>query len=90
MKGINIGLFAVAATVMTAATLYADTVAWWHFDEQAPGTTANSGVVTESISGTTATSYWIEGGSVKNADSPYRPAFGPAFPDLAVYDPVTR
>ena len=45
MKGISIGTFAVAATVMTAATLPADTVAWWHFDEQAPGTTANSGVV---------------------------------------------
>ena len=89
MKGMNIGLFAVAATVMTAATLHADTVAWWHFDEQAPGTTANSGVVTESISGTTATSYWIDSNSVKQTSSPYRPGFGPALPDLAVYDPVS-
>ena len=89
MKGISMVTFAVAATVMTAATLHADTVAWWHFDEEAPGTTAISGVVTESISGTTATSYWIDSNSVKQTSSPYRPAFGPAFSGLAVYDPVS-
>ena len=52
---------AVAMAVMLlASTAAADTVAWWHFDEEAPGTVATSGVVTESISGTTATSYWID------------------------------
>ena len=80
---------AVAMAVMLlASTAAADTVAWWHFDEEAPGTVATSGVVTESISGTTATSYWIDSNSVKQTSSPYRPAFGPAFSGLAVYDPV--
>ena len=85
MKRMIISMFAA----VVAATTFADTVAWWHFDEWAPGSTATSGVVTESISGTTATSYWINSNSVKNADSPYRPAFGPAFTGLAVYDPVS-
>ena len=85
MKRMVISMFAA----VVAATTFADTVAWWHFDEEAPGTTANSGVVTESISGTTATSYWINSNSVKQTSSPYRPAFGPAFTGLAVYDPVS-
>ena len=85
MKRMIISMFAA----VVAATTFADTVAWWHFDEEAPGTTANSGVVTESISGTTATSYWINSNSVQQTSSPYRPAFGPAFTSLVVYDPVS-
>ena len=87
-KEIIVRMFAVALA-MGAAVSHADTVAWWHFDEEAPGTVATSGVVTESISGTTATSYWIDSNSVKQTSSPYRPAFGPAFSGLAVYDPVS-
>ena len=52
-KGI-ISSFAAVAAAMTATTAFADTVAWWHFDEEAPGTVATSGVVTESISDATA------------------------------------
>ena len=82
------GICALGAVMLLAATSHAGTVAWWHFDEADPGTTATSGVVAESVSGTTATSYWIESNSVKQTSSPYRPAFGPAFTGLAVYDPV--
>ena len=89
MKGSISSMFAAAAAAMATAISHADTVAWWHFDEQDAGTTANSGVVTESVSGTKATSYMIEGASVQQTNSPYRPAFGRAFPGLAVYDPVS-
>lgn len=82
-----IDTFALAATAMIAATSYAGTVAWWHFDEEAPGTTATSGVVKESISGATATSYTITSNKVEQIDS-YRPVFWRTFPGLAVYDPV--
>jgi len=88
MKGISIGTFAIAATVMTAATLPAGTVAWWHFDERAPGTTATSGVVVDSVSGTTATAYSINA-STPNETGSYRPVFARAFPGLVVYDPVS-
>ena len=77
------------AAMLLASTAAADTVAWWHFDEEAPGTMANSGVVTESISGTTAASYTAWSNQVSSTDHTYFPAFGPAFTSLAVYDPVT-
>ena len=83
-----IDTFAFAATAMIAATSFADTVAWWHFDEQAPGTTATSDVITESISGAKATSYTITSNKVEQIDA-YRPVFWRTFPDLAVCDPVT-
>ena len=73
----------ILATVVASA----NTAAWWHFDEEAPGTTATSGVVTESVSGATATSYTITSNKVEQINS-YRPVFGRAFPGLAVYDPV--
>ena len=36
-KEIIVRMFAVAVA-MGAAVSHADTVAWWHFDEEAPGT----------------------------------------------------
>ena len=86
-KGI-ISSFAAVVAAMTATTAFADTVAWWHFDEEAPGTVATSGVVTESISDATATSYTITSNKVEQNNS-YRPVFARSFPGLKVYDPLT-
>ena len=84
MKRMIISMFAAVA----AATTFADTVAWWHFDEAAPGSTTTSGVVTESVSDTTATPYSINA-STTYASGSYLPVFARAFPGLAVYDPVS-
>ena len=84
MKRMIISIFAAVA----AATTFADTVAWWHFDEAAPGSTTTSGVVTESVSDTTATPYSINA-STPYASGSYLPVFARAFPGLAVYDPVS-
>jgi len=89
MKRGIISSFAAVAAAMTAATTFADTVAWWHFDEEDPGTTATSGVVTESVFGSKATSYYTWSNQVDQASNECRPAFGRAFPDLAVCDPVS-
>ena len=87
MNRSSMSKFAAVAAAMTAATTFADTVAWWHFDEEAPGTVAASGVVTESVSGSTATSYTVWSNQVSQTDT-YRPSFWRSFPGLAVYDPV--
>ncbi len=85
----KVSTFALTAAVtLIASSSSADTVAWWHFDDAEPGTTANSGVVTESVSGSTATSYYLWSNQVQQANSVYRPAFGPTL-GFSVYDPVS-
>ena len=77
----------IAAAALIAGSSSAETVAWWHFDEQEPGMTASSGVVTESVSDSKATAYSINA-STPNETGSYRPTFTRPFPGLAVYDPV--
>ena len=77
----------MAGAVLVAGMATADTVAWWRFEDAEPGTTANSGVVSESIGGSNATSYYIWSNKIEQVNNEYRPAFGPVL-GLALYDPV--
>ena len=94
MKRSIIRSFAAVAAAMTAATTFADTVAWWHFDECDPGTTAPADTVASDQAPNTYAHVYTIGTYdymytlVENGGD-YLPTYTKPFPSLAVYDPVS-
>ena len=81
-----LSIIAAGALALSAA---ADTVAWWHFDEAAPGTSAAGVSIGGSVSGADATAYALADKTRSTANGEYMPKFARPFAGLAVYDPVT-
>ena len=90
MKTKLIGMMVFAA----ALSAQADTVAWWHFDECDPGTTAPADTVACDQAPTTYAHVYTVGDSssmatlVENGGD-YLPTYTKPFRGLAVYDPVS-
>ena len=90
MKAKLLGMLVVAA----ALSAQADTVAWWHFDECDPGTTAPANTVASDQAPTTYAHVYTVGDSssmatlVENGGD-YLPTYTKPFRGLAVYDPVS-
>ena len=90
MKTKLIGILVVAA----ALSAQADTIAWWHFDECDPGTTAPAETVASDEAPTTYAHVYTVGDSssmatlVENGGD-YLPKYTKPFRGLAVYDPVS-
>ena len=87
-----------AAVTMTAmffaSAAAADTVAWWHFDECEPGTTAPANTVASDQAPTTYAHVYTVGDSgamsaLHENEGDYLPTYTKPFRGLAVYDPVT-
>ena len=82
----------VCAFTMPTATL-ADTIAWWHFDECDPGTTAPANTVASDQAPSTYAHVYTIGTAnamsttVENGGD-YLPTYTKPFRGLAVYDPV--
>ena len=90
-KGI-IGALAVLAAAGEGAN--ADTIAWWHFDECEPGTTAPANTVASDQAPTTYAHVYTVGdsgamSSLHENEGDYLPTYTKPFRGLAVYDPVT-
>ena len=90
--GRNYGIF-IAALFMCGAAM-ADTVAWWHFDECDPGTTAPADTVASDEAPTTyAHVYTIGDNDAMSAlhenEGDYLPKYAKPFRGRAVYDPVS-
>ncbi len=82
----------LALAVSFAAS--ADTVAWWHFDECDPGTTAPANTVACDQAPTTYAHVYTIGGSTQMAyinenGGAYLPTYAKPFRGIAVYDPVS-
>ena len=78
----------------TAIAVRADTIAWWHFDECEPGTTAPANTVASDQKPTTYAHVYTVGDSsamstTHENSGDYLPAYTKPFRGLAVYDPVT-
>lgn len=72
----------------------ADTIAWWHFDECAPGTTAPANTVASDQAPTTYAHVYTVGDAISMAGlvengGDYLPTYTKPFRGLAVYDPVS-
>ena len=72
----------------------ADTVAWWHFDECDPGTTAPANTVASDQAPTTYAHVYTVGDSnamstLHENSGNYLPKYTKPFHGIAVYDPVT-
>lgn len=81
-------LSVLALSVSFAAS--ADTVAWWHFDECDPGTTASTGTIAcDEAPSMYATPYSLAGTTGTAGSGDYLPTYGKPFHGLVVYDPVT-
>ena len=75
-------------------TVLADTIAWWHFDECEPGTTAPANTVASDQAPTTYAHVYTVGdsgamSSLHENEGDYLPVYAKPFRGLAVYDPVT-
>ena len=94
MSGHSLSLVAALAAAAFALPAAADTVAWWHFDECDPGTTAPADTIaSDQAAGTYAHVYTIGTSSamstvVENGGD-YLPTYTKPFHGLAVYDPVS-
>ena len=78
----------LAAALATSAT--ADTIAWWHFDEEDPGAPAATGTIACDEAPTTyATPYSLTGTTGTAGSGAYLPTYCKPFHGLAIYDPVT-
>ena len=93
MKG-AIATFAFAATAMIAATSYANTLAWFHFDEQEPGFAFTSvGPVSdmnECNNETPVYAYATTGNATVGATpSVYMPRYSTPAYGTQIYDPVS-
>ena len=88
-----IDTFAFAAASAIAATSYANTLAWFHFDEQEPGyvfSSAGPGVVTNECSAATPVyTYATDGGSMGATPSAYMPRYSTPAYGTRIYDPVS-
>ena len=82
-------ILSIIAAGVLAFPAAADTIAWWHFDECDPGTTAAGVSIGGSVSGADATAYALADKTRSTANGEYMPKFARPFAGLAVYDPVT-
>jgi len=83
---LNVTVFALAVSFAASA----DTVAWWHFDECDPGTTASTGTIAcDEAPGLYATPYSLAHTNGTAGVGDYLPTYGKPFHGLVVYDPVT-
>ena len=86
--------FALCGMMLAGLAAKADTIAWWHFDECEPGTTAPANTVASDQAPTTyAHVYTIGNNNTISALSEnggdYLPTYTKPFRGIAVYDPVT-
>ena len=88
-----IDTFAFAATAMIAATSYADTVAWFHFDEKEPGyafSSNDSGVATNACNAATPVMPYVTvGQNATSSPLEWMPRYSTAHRGVALYDPVS-
>ena len=83
---LNVTIFALAVSFATSA----DTVAWWHFDEVDPGTTAATDTIAcDQAPSMYATPYSIANKTGTAGSGAYLPTYAKPFHGLAVYDPVS-
>lgn len=85
---------AFAMAVVSMSFAHADTVAWWHFDECDPGTTAPANTIASETTSTQYAEPWTIGSKSNWSDSTknggaYLPVFTNPFHGPVVYDPVT-
>ena len=90
MKSILLAALCAAAFLPARA----DTVAWWHFDEADPGTTAEAGTIASETTPGQYAEPWTIGSKSDWSDSAqnggaYLPVHAAPFRGLAVYDPVS-
>ena len=93
MKAFSKG-FAFCGMMMAALAANADTIAWWHFDECEPGTTAPANTVASDQAPTTYAHVYTVGdngamSALHENEGDYLPVYAKPFRGLAVYDPVT-
>lgn len=82
-----LSIIAAGALALSAA---ADTIAWWHFDECDPGTTAPANTVASDQAPTKfATPYSFAGSTATANSGDYLPVYTRPFAGRAVYDPVS-
>ncbi len=87
---LTICVFALAASFAASA----DTIAWWHFDECDPGTTAPANTVASDQASTTYAHVYTVGNyntmsALSENGGDYLPVYTKPFRGLAVYDPVS-
>ena len=87
---LNITILALAASFAAQA----DTIAWWHFDECDPGTTAPANTVASDQAPTTYAHVYTVGDSgamsaLHENSGDYLPTYTKPFRGIAVYDPVS-
>ncbi|MCR5753132.1 MAG: LamG domain-containing protein [Kiritimatiellae bacterium] len=85
---------AMALSFAALAFAHADTIAWWHFDECEPGTTAHANTVASDQAQTTYAHVYTVGdsdamSSLHENSGDYLPTYTKPFRGLVVYDPVT-
>ncbi|MBQ3806849.1 MAG: laminin G domain-containing protein [Kiritimatiellae bacterium] len=90
MMKLNMTVLALAVSFAASA----DTIAWWHFDERDPGTTAPAGTVASDQAPTTYAHVYTIGDndSMTNLyenSGDYMPTYAKPFRGTAVYDPVS-
>lgn len=86
MMKLNMTVLALAVSF----TASADTVAWWHFDDADPGTSASTGTIAcDEAPAMYATPYSLAGTTGTAGSGDYLPTYGKPFHGLVVYDPVT-
>lgn len=79
-------MFATGTVAQTAGS----TVAWWHFDEEEPGTTATAAIAASGTSAPlSATPVSFSGATATASSGDWLPIYAKPFQGLAVYDPVT-
>ena len=85
--------FAAVAAAMTAATTFAGTVAWFHFDEKEPGfafSSNGSGIVTNACNTATPVHpYVTEGQNATSSPLEWMPRYSTAHRGVSLYDPVS-
>lgn len=94
-KRMWVRLAAVALAGVAASSATAQTTAWWHFDDKAPGqqTTNSTDWVVDSIYGVQAQPIMMKGGTdnqFESGTSAPRPAYVAPLATGVVYDPVTK
>ena len=85
---------ALCGMMMAGLAANADTIAWWHFDECEPGTTAPANTVASDQAPTTYAHVYTVGNyntisALTENGGDYLPVYTKPFRALAVYDPVT-
>ena len=87
---LTVTVFALAISFAASA----DTIAWWHFDECDPGTTAPANTIASDEAPSTYAHVYTIGdyASMSNLhenSGDYLPAYAKPFRGLAVYDPIS-